>query len=180
MIHLRIVAVLGSFVAIAGAGCFPAGPVLQTSDAGVATLRSRALEQCVVKDSSCAYTAAQRTSCDQRAVCTAGLVRPEIADAVFACFAAEPCDDLGSEVCYVPERAGFEPSSRWLIYEPACLARFTTCRSESAPFINDFCQKPYSAATDAVLNQMQACLDGACADVMACVLELTEERCAAS
>ncbi len=34
MIHLRIVALLTLFVVIAGAGCFPAGPVLQTSDAG--------------------------------------------------------------------------------------------------------------------------------------------------
>jgi len=178
MIHLRIVAVLGSFVAIAGAGCFPSGPVLKTSDAGVATLRSRALEQCVVKDSSCAYTTEERSFCDLLAVCAAGLVRPEIADAVFACFAAEPCDDLGSELCYVPERVGFEPSARWLIYEPACLARFTTCRSEGAPFINDFCQKPYGAATDAVLDQMQACLDGPCADVMPCVQNLTTERCA--
>jgi len=46
-------------------------------------------------------------------------------------------------------------------------------------FYNDFCQKPYGAASDAVLDDMQACLDGPCADVMPCVVSLTAELCAA-
>lgn len=129
--------------------------------------------------SRCPLTVAEQQDCRSMAVCTANLVRPEIADAVFACRAAAACDALDSELCFVPEVAGFVASARWATYEPACLARLDVCAAEGAPYINDFCQKPYSAASDDVLDAMQACLDGPCTVVTDCVVALTADLCVA-
>lgn len=127
----------------------------------------------------CPLSATDLQRCHATAPCFAHLVRPEVADAVFACRAASACDALDSELCFTPEVGGFTASARWATYEPACQARHTACQAEGAPFENDICQKPYTAATDAVLDGLQACLDGPCADVLTCEQALITALCTA-
>ena len=106
-------------------------------------------------------------------------MRPDIAGIVLACRASAACDAFDSGLCFVPEVAGFTASARWATYEPACLARWIVCLAEGAPFENDICQKPYSAATDEVLDALQACLDGPRANVLAFEQALVTDLCVA-
>ena len=142
-------------------------------------LVAKAAASCDDFAARCPLTAVDRQRCDAATPCFAHLVRPDVADAVFACLGSSACDVFMSELCFTPEVAGFTASARWATYEPACLARHTACGAEGAPFENDICQKPYTAATDAVLDWLQACLDGPCADIPMCERALVTGLCAA-
>lgn len=151
----------------------------RTDDATPSGLQAQASAVCDDFAARCPLPPADLERCHATAPCFANLVRPEVAEIVFACRATAACDAFDSELCFVPEVAGFTASARWETYEPACLARWRACSAEGAPFENDVCQKPYTAARDEVLDRLQACLDGPCADMRDCEQALVTELCMA-
>lgn len=144
-----------SFVlACAAPGADRSAPELQARDA------------CAARAMRCMSTPDMNTECTYRMSCAAKFIRPELADLVFSCFSGDVCET--SDLCFLPERAGFEPPPAWLVYESACLARFRVCGAAGEPFENDVCQQPFAIADDAFLAEMRACVDGPCGEVMSC------------
>ena len=100
--------------------------------------------------------------CLQSACCVFSFVRPDAPAAIVPCLGTLSCDEPDDR-CFDPNQLGLPPRPEDTTYTEACLDKWSSC---GGPFADDYCYA--GIVSEALRNQLEACLDESCDQVRDC------------
>ncbi|MGC4092967.1 MAG: hypothetical protein QM756_34790 [Polyangiaceae bacterium] len=150
--------------------CSDGGGAAQKVDPAAAAAYCDAI---VTRENACG-NAPDAAFCNTYVQCIEGVFRPEVVAGLTQCVKTLACTD-NDDVC-TEQASASNTGAVFASFKTACRARLTACESE---FIDDrfFCfEDELGAATDAIIQETQACLDRDCNSIRGCMDAVTAAR----